>query len=343
MQKKISVIIPVYNSQNYIGECLESIINQTYNNLEIIIVNDGSDDNSLKIMKKYKELDERVIIINKENEGVSVARNVGIDAASSEWLTFVDSDDYLEKDAIENLVKGIDKDTQMVISNVYCVVNNKRKVAPCEYSKKTVFQENNKRELIESIIYDNNKWKMKYAATPFAKLYSKNLLIENKINFVKGITNGEDGVFNFLCYNYAKKIIFIENLTYNYRLYPESASKKYDSNLIKNYTKLLIELEKQLIERNLYKKYENEYRFSVLRRLNKFFNKYFFDKRTKKTYRELKKEFKNLLETQPYKNIIYNGNTKFLSIKRKLMLLLVRKKQFMLLKFFYTLNKGINA
>ena len=343
MQEKISVIIPVYNSQKYIRECLESIINQTYKNIEIIIVNDGSGDNSLEIMKKYKELDERVIIINKTNEGVSIARNVGIDVSTSDWIMFVDSDDYLQNNAVENFAKNIENDAQVILSNVYFLENNKKRIAPCSYTKKTIFQQKNKIELIESIFYDNKKWKMKYAATPFAKLYNKKFLIENKIKFINNVKYGEDGLFNFLAYNYANKIVFIDSITYNYRIHTESVMKKYDSNLIENYNKLLIELKRVLKERHLYEIYKNEYNFFVLRQVNKFFNRYFFDKRTKKSYNQLNKEFQHLIETEPYKNIMYNEKINYLSAKRKLMLILVRRKQFMLLKYFYKLNKKLKA
>ena len=93
---KISIIVPIYNCEKYLKRCLESIINQTYNNLEIILLNDGSSDNSLKIIKEYKKKDNRIIVIDKKNTGVSDTRNIGIQKASGKYICFCDSDDVLE-------------------------------------------------------------------------------------------------------------------------------------------------------------------------------------------------------------------------------------------------------
>lgn len=107
--KKISVVVPVYNSSKYLGRCIESILGQTYRNLEIILVNDGSTDNSEEICKKYEELDDRVIFINRENHGVSNARNEGIKKATGSYLTFVDSDDWIEEDMYSAMIQKIEK------------------------------------------------------------------------------------------------------------------------------------------------------------------------------------------------------------------------------------------
>lgn len=117
---KVSIVIPVYNAELYISRCLDSIINQTYTDLEIICVNDGSKDNSLQILKKYQEKDERIFVIDKENAGVSEARNDAIKRSSGQYITFVDSDDWLEKDAIELMYKAlIENNADVVRSNYY--------------------------------------------------------------------------------------------------------------------------------------------------------------------------------------------------------------------------------
>ena len=101
MEELITIIINVYNGENFIKKCLESVINQTYKNLEILIINDGSTDNTLRICESYE--DERIRIINQENMGLSLARNVGIDEAKGEYLYFIDCDDFVEYDVIEYL------------------------------------------------------------------------------------------------------------------------------------------------------------------------------------------------------------------------------------------------
>lgn len=109
MKNKISVIVPIYNVEKYLDKCINSIINQTYDNLEIILVNDGSSDNSLEICKKYQKKDNRIILITKENGGLSDARNVGMEKATGKWYVFIDSDDYIELDYIEFLYKLVIK------------------------------------------------------------------------------------------------------------------------------------------------------------------------------------------------------------------------------------------
>ena len=112
----ITVIIPIYNVSKYLKNCLESVINQTYKNLEIICINDGSTDNSLQILKEYKERDERIIIIDKKNAGVSAARNDGIEKASGEYLFCVDGDDYIDEDFFEKFYNNAKKnDSDLVV------------------------------------------------------------------------------------------------------------------------------------------------------------------------------------------------------------------------------------
>lgn len=111
---KISVIIPVFNSSEYIDRCLNSVINQTYKNLEIIIVNDGSTDNSLEICEKYKKIDDRIIILNKQNQGSAAARNCGIDVATGEYITFIDSDDSIDVETYEYLSMRISETSDII-------------------------------------------------------------------------------------------------------------------------------------------------------------------------------------------------------------------------------------
>ena len=113
---KITVIIPVYNVENYLERCLKSILYNTYTNLEIICVNDGSTDNSKKILEDYSQRDKRVIVINKKNNGISSARNAGIKIATGEYIAFVDSDDWIQEKYFEYLIRGIDT-ADLVICN----------------------------------------------------------------------------------------------------------------------------------------------------------------------------------------------------------------------------------
>ena len=112
----ISIIIPIYNAERYLKRCLDSICDQSYKNLEIILVNDGSTDNSLQICEEYKRKDYRIEILNKKNEGVSIARNLGIDIAKGRYILFVDCDDWLEPNLCEKSISMIEKENVKVLT-----------------------------------------------------------------------------------------------------------------------------------------------------------------------------------------------------------------------------------
>ena len=136
----ISIIVPIYNVEKYLKQCIESIISQTYRNIEIILVDDGSPDNCGKICDEYSQKDKRIIVLHKENGGLSDARNKGIDIAKGDYLTFVDSDDFVNIDYIEKLYNSIKF--------------NNTKLAQCGISK---VDENN--EIIEKLNYEKNQIK----------------------------------------------------------------------------------------------------------------------------------------------------------------------------------------
>ena len=102
---KVSIVVPVYNVEKYLDRCIKSILNQKYQDMEIILINDGSTDNSLAICEKYREQDSRIIIINKANQGLSAARNDGVAAASGEYIMFIDSDDYIDDSLVSEAEK----------------------------------------------------------------------------------------------------------------------------------------------------------------------------------------------------------------------------------------------
>ena len=120
MTEKITVIVPVYNVEHYLDKCLDSVIKQTYKNIEIIVVNDGSTDNSGEICQEYAQKDNRIVYIEKENGGLSDARNAGLDQMTGSYVTFVDSDDWIEQDYVETLYQKITEyQADIAIGNYY--------------------------------------------------------------------------------------------------------------------------------------------------------------------------------------------------------------------------------
>lgn len=168
---KISVIIPVYNSSTYLRKCLDSVVNQTLKDIEIIVINDGSTDDSKNIIEEYTVKYKNIIFIDQENKGIGKTRNIGIKKATGEYITFVDSDDYIKENMLEEYYKYAKKHNfDLVIGSYIKKINNKE------------------------IIFENNKFKTGNVKTtpqilylieygPWAKLYKREMLINNNIYF----------------------------------------------------------------------------------------------------------------------------------------------------------------
>lgn len=195
----ISIIIPVYNGEGYLQKCIESIQKQTYSDIEIILINDGSTDNSGRICDEFTGKDKRIKVIHKKNEGVSIARNIGIQEAKGEYIGFVDCDDYLESAMYEKLLKSI--------------VRNKADMAICNYSNNEYFNLE-KETLNQNELFDLILDKDKFRGYPWNKLYKSELL--KNLNFNKSISLCEDLLFNCEYVTRCKKISIIDEKLYNY-------------------------------------------------------------------------------------------------------------------------------
>lgn len=338
--QKVSIIIPVFNGEEYLEECLESIINQTFKNIEIIVINDGSIDGSEKIIDKYKEKDNRIISISTKNGGVGSARNKGIEMSTSEWIMFVDCDDILEKDAVEQYMKIEDKSIDLIISKTYVMKDAKKETASCRYKDDRYFNKQEKDELLNSIFYDNYEEKISYISCVFSKLYKKQLLVKSNIKFNTELKYGEDGLFNLKAIINSKKIAFLNVPTYNYRLNIKSVMRKFNPTFIENHTQMLDVYKKYLKDENLENIYKNEYDYFVLRQLNKYLKYYFFRKENPNSKQDLKQELSKLINIEPYCSAI-NCKINNLHFKRKVMKFLLKRKQLFLLKKIYEIGAVI--
>lgn len=144
--QKITLILPIFNGEKYISRCIDSVLNQTYKNFELIIINDGSTDKSLNIIKKYAKKDNRIKIINKKNEGVSIARNIGIENSTGDFITFIDADDYLEIEALETMINLASKYKVEIVRTSYVLETNNKFAyeKKLNYSGKITLNKNNR-------------------------------------------------------------------------------------------------------------------------------------------------------------------------------------------------------
>lgn len=210
---KISIIIPVYNVEGYIARCLDSCIDQTLFDIEIVCVDDGSTDRSLQILDYYAQKDKRVKVIHKENGGVAAARNTGIDNSTGSWLMFVDSDDYLDKAACEKIWTEIAEGGAEIIVHGGTIVPDYPKPEAWKYW--TVIT---RKAYFPSFVY---RTITERGATPFLwlQVFSRELLNRSGVRFHEGISLGEDLIFQYEIFPDAHGVRFMEDKLYYYRWY----------------------------------------------------------------------------------------------------------------------------
>ena len=259
MNVKISVVLPVYNVANYLRKCLDSLVNQTFKDFEVICVNDGSTDLSLGILEGYALSDSRFKIISQENKGLSGARNTGIQHVRGEYVLFVDSDDWLEENALEELynhVNGFDSDITMFKFRYY---NEDTK----EFSE----NQNSKLEIIpESLTTSNFNYNdvldilFKISHAPFNKLYKKSFL--DKCSFPEGLIY-EDLYFFYTVFLNAKKTSVVKEILYNYRIRDDSISTKGDEKSFDIF-EVLKHVQQNLIDKKIYESVKDEFLMFII-------------------------------------------------------------------------------
>lgn len=231
MSNKVSVIIPIYNCESFLDNCLDSILNQEYKNIEVILVNDGSSDNSLDICEKRKLSDSRIIVIDKKNGGVSSARNLGLKHSTGEYVFFVDGDDYIELDCIQKCMDIVLKYDLDILKFGYIKELSKRVTKKYNYSvllnQKIESKEYNEK-LYPYVFYTNDFCNVTNA------IIKKNIIKEVKFHLNRLI--GEDYLFFVQCLNNSKNIYFMDKFFYHYVVNAESATHKFNKE--KNVKKL---------------------------------------------------------------------------------------------------------
>ena len=254
----ISIIIPVYNSEPYLEKCLDSIMGQTYKKLEIICVDDDSTDNSLVILKKYAAIDDRIKVIHKKNEGVSIARNTGLENANGDYVLFVDSDDWIESTTCEIALKNlVEQNTDLVIWTYLRERKGESKEKEI-FDTDLVFTEEEVQKKLhrrmigvidEELAYPENADAL---CTVWGKLYKRSIISQYNIKFydIREIGTYEDGLFNLVYLQYVKKAVFLNKYLYHYRRTNDiSITESYDENLLQKWDKLF-ELMNQYIVHN---------------------------------------------------------------------------------------------
>lgn len=244
----VSVIVPVYNCEKYLAQCLDSVINQTLKDIEIICVNDASTDNSFKILADYVKRDCRIKLINFENnKGVSAARNSALDIANGEYIYFLDSDDWIENDYLDVMVKTINKTNSQIVMNRNMFSFANGELLPYNFQK-------GQYNISDNSYIDIEKDTHNVFFGVCSKLYASNLIKEYNIKFPEGYVY-EDNYFHYITFAYAEKIYFFNGSPYYYRETENSitSTHKSDSDKIINVLSLIYDYYKEhkFLDRNI--------------------------------------------------------------------------------------------
>lgn len=219
-EEKVSVIVPIYNSEKYLKVCVDSILKQTYSNLQIILINDGSTDQSWNICKEVQKKDKRIIIKTQSNSGVSAARNKGISIANGSWIMFVDPDDVLDVNIINILMSKVNTNLDIISCACYGFTSKEDKRVNHFFNGNRLFTFN-KNDLYLQLL--NPEYGQKgpvdtAIGVPWGKLYRTSFIKDNNLKFDLKLRRMQDNLFNMYAFYYARNIYYIDKPLYFYRL-----------------------------------------------------------------------------------------------------------------------------
>lgn len=323
---KISIVVPVYNVEQYIKKCLESLVRQTFKDIEIIIIDDGSPDESYKIYEQYADRDDRIKIIKKKNEGVSEARNTGIQNASGDFLMFVDSDDWMEPDGCEILYNEYLKNkADLVVADAHTVTNGKK------YINRIFLRDfvTDSRDFIRQyqaacIGYGYNpmpadKTNVSGLGSPWNKLYSRKIIVDNNLKYdpyVKGIY--DDNLFTLYYLSAIHKVSYVAKPIYNYRIVTQSLTQSFKANSLEISSRIFEKIQEFIKKQEEPQFFEKPFYMYVIRRLSAELSVYYFCRQNGKKFSEQKKELKTMLEKEPYATALKNVEADKLMFAHKL-------------------------
>lgn len=328
MAVKLSVIIPVYNiRKEYLEKCVGSVTGQDLQEMEIILVNDGSSLASCdEVCALAAQKDARVIYIHKKNEGVSVARNSGIEKASGEYLMFVDADDWLEDGICGKAYRyAREKDADLLLFGYRTNYTN-REVT--RMLSQEAVQRLSPSLLQLNVLRRTGVFGAVDIGTPWAKLIRRQMVMENNLRYIRGLTKGQDTVFSLYLFDACKKIEYLNAVGYHYRVSETSVSKKYNPEIVAVMENTLKEYDRFVKEHKKSDRFQqavkNKYVAVVL---GEYLPLYYFHKKNKKRFWEIRREVVKLLQREPYCTYIRDvklrglvGGLKGFFLKRKAVL-----------------------
>lgn len=330
--RKLSVIVPVYNGAMTLDRCIQSVINQTYKNFELIIVNDGSEDESLQIAKKYAVEDERVRVLSQENKGVSAARNYGLQEAKGKWITFVDADDYLDVNCFDAVLK------QEAVKSVELVLWNRMDVYRNRQEEKKIFVDNEwennlVNDLIGKVFYNQNG--NLEICSACCRLFRRDIICHESICFDNSLSMGEDLIFMLDYLKAVRQFCYIDKAMYYRCMTEQSAMHGFNPQIQESVVRLLRTIKKHIDTQqngNILKAYQ----IYVLRGpVTTYLECYLCNSLNRDGRRKRSKELKAFLKTEVIAEAINSIDDKKLSNRLKVKLFCIKYRWMMVLDHWY--------
>lgn len=329
---KISFIIPVYNVEMYLRQCIESILKQSEKEIEIILVDDGSSDNSGKICDEYAEKYINIITVHQKNMGVASARNKGMEICQGDWIFFMDSDDTIADDLVNRCKQFLNDDFDICFVGHSEVISEEKRKPTVTSDKVYILEKNDFNEFKLALFNRDFKGKYDYHALKMStpcKFYKYSIIKKNNILFPVGIITGEDAIFNLQFYAVAEKGAYVLENLYYHRVWGGSVSKRYDENAMKHF-ELMHEILKEYLEkRGEFEALESAYNERCMWSIGFCCLLDFCNKENKHTYKERKNSF--LTMRNKYEEQIKDVNLNNFRIEKKILFYFIKQKWFFLI------------
>ncbi len=343
MKPLISFVVPVYRAEKYLKKCVDSILKQNCENMEIILVDDESPDTSGEICDEYAKMDQRIKVIHQKNTGQGRARNTGTENAAGKWLMFIDDDDWLEEGTLSGYFSYLkDDDTDILVFAKRDVFENhseERKLS--DFPDMLVFEtENDRRELQLNMLnffrpYKFPLYKIPFV-TPWGKFIRRTFWEENKLGFIDGY--GEDRPCLLKAYSHARKVLFFNEIIYNYRIH-QSTMRRYLPDAIDRY-QLSLKTIHDFVDK--YHHGDEEFLKELYHTDAAYFSyaivQDYCHVDNPESYMERRRRYFKALQKPVFRKAVFKADKSCLPFDRKVLLLLVMTRSFMLLDLVNKLN-----
>jgi Glycosyltransferases, probably involved in cell wall biogenesis len=334
-QLAISVIIPVYKiPEKYLRQCICTVKNQTFSDVEIIFIDDNDDNDNCGILcDEFQKKYQNVITLHQRNQGVSVARNNGLNHAKGKWISFVDPDDWLEPNYLERLYKeGEKSDADIVMCSCFANYKNREKTNKFFNYKDKLFIDEEKDEIqLQLICRGINDYFPPESGigVPWAKLYRRQFLRMKNLTFDPNLIRMQDNIFNLYAVEKANKVYYFNEFLYHYRKYNQSAISKFTPKIIDYIERVNKATETFIKEYNKGELYYKALYAKILMGFNNYFNLFYLPAYHKKQekFKSIKKEIVKLLSKPMYKNACKNLDSNILRCKERIFVNLLKNKK----------------